>query len=314
MRHFRKLCLTLAITSALPAFAELNQDNYTSQNLLANEAGGDDIKPFSVELSTEVMGKADFDNKRCRIPLNDLQFSMTELDLSAGFYYDPCYKEGLLATASYTYTRIIWQNPFFERSYFNTVGLAIAGFTERAENWVWKGLIRLNADVDCFDASNNLYWDILLAGRYAYSEGFGLNMGFIALTGMKIDRLYPILGFDWKINDRWALNIIYPTNISLVYTWDQQWSMEVATRSFDERHRVCKGRTPDWNHGLIEYRATGAEFGINFKSCDGNWLGNIHAGEIIGGRLKVAQKNYTDKKRYNFKNAPYVGGEIAGRF
>ena len=316
MRIFGKICKTLAIlilSSALPAVAELNQDNYTSQNLLAKE-GGDEIKPFSVELSTEIMGKADFDNRRCRIPLNNLQFSMTELDLSAGFYYDECNKEGLLATASYTYTRIIWQNPYFDRNYFNSVGLAIAGFTERADNWVWKGLIRLNADIDCFDASNNLYWDILLAGRYAYSENFGLNMGFIALTGMKIDRLYPILGIDWKINDKWTLNLIYPTNIALIYSWNEEWSFEVATRSFDERHRVCKGKDFQWNKGLIEYRATGAEFGVNYKSCDGAWVGNFHVGEILGGRLKVATKNYNHRKRYNFKNAPYVGGEIAGRF
>lgn len=316
MRTFEKLChalTVLTLSATLPAIAELNQDNYTSQNLLTKENDGEP-KPFSVELSTEVMGKSKFDNKRCRLNLDDLQFSMTELDLSAGFYYDPCYREGLLATASYTYTRTIWKNPYFDQSYFNTVGLAIAGFTERAEDWVWKGLIRLNADVDYFDASNNLYWDILLAGRYTYSENFGLNMGFIALTGMKIDRLYPILGFDWKINDRWVLNLIYPTNISLIYLWNDEWSLEVATRSFDERHRVGKGKDPMWNKGLIEYRATGAEFGINYKSCDGAWVGNLHVGEIIGGRLKVATKSYNDRKRYNFKNAPYVGGEIAGRF
>lgn len=316
VRIFGNICKTIAIltlSSALPAIAELNQDNYTSQNLLTKE-GEEAIKPFSVELSTEVMGKADFDNKRCRLPLNDLQFSMSELDLSAGFYYDACNKEGLLATASYTYTRIIWQNPYFDQSYFNTVGLAIAGFTERADDWVWKGLIRLNADVDHFDASENFYWDILLGGRYAYTEDFGLSMGFIALTGMKIDRLYPILGFDWKINERWKLNLVYPINISLIYTWDEQWSFELATRSFDERHRVGKGKSSMWNQGLIEYRATGGEFGINFKSCDGNWVANLHAGEIVGGRLKVATKGYNDKKRYNFKNAPYVGGEIAGRF
>lgn len=314
MRAFGKLFLTLAISSALPLFAELNQDNYTSQNLLTKGDDGDDIKPFSVELSTEVMGKADFDNKRCRLNLNDLQFSMTELDLSAGFYYDACNKEGLLATASYTYTRIIWQNPYFDQSYFNTVSLAVAGFTERAENWVWKGQVRLNADVDYFDASQNLYWDVVLGGRYAYYENFGLNMGFIALTGMKIDRIYPILGIDWKINDTWTLNLIYPLNISLVYTFDQQWSFELTSRSFDERHRVGKGKVQKWNRGLIEYRAAGAEFGVNFKSCDGYWLANLHVGEIIGGRLKVATRSYNNKKRYNFKNAPYVGGEIAGRF
>jgi hypothetical protein len=315
----RKICTALSLFTlgmTLPAFAELNQDNYTSENLLAKSALHEEGEgsPFSIDLSFEGTGKSKFEHDRCKIPLNDVEFDIAELDASMVFHYNECYKEGLLATVAYTYTRIKWDNPYFSQNHFDTVSLAIGGFTERAENWLWKGEVRLNADVDYFDISDNLFWNIVLAGRYAYTENIGLNIGFIAFTGMKIDRFYPIIGFDWKINESWRLDLVYPTNIALTYSLSEQWSFDVAGRAFDERHRVGKSKLHEWNKGLIEYRAGGIEIGVNYKTCNGNWLANVHVGEILGGRVRVATKGHHNLKRYTFKNAPYVGGEIAGRF
>lgn len=239
---------------------------------------------------------------------------MAEIDGSAVFYYNPCCKEGLLATLAYTYTTIDWKNPFYRQQHFDTVSLAIGGFTERACDWVWKGEVRLNADVDYFDISDNLFWNLVLAGRYAYTEDVGLYIGFIAFTGMKIDRIYPILGFDWKINDRWKLNLVYPTNIGIVYKYTPQWSFSISSRSFDERHRVGDVKKEHWRKGLIEYRATGVEAGITFTTCDEKWLANFHVGEILGGRVRVAKRHHNDIKNFRFKTAPYLGGEVAGRF
>lgn len=314
----KKICNTIslfALLAALPAAAELNNDNYTSEMLLAKSSLQQEGQtPFSFDLSVEWTGKADFERKRCRPDLNNVEFGMAELDVSAVFYYNPHCREGLLATAAYTYTRIKWANPYFKQDNFNTVSFAIGGFTERAENWLWKGEVRLNADVNYFRFSENLFWNIVLAGRYAYSECLGFNMGFIAFTGMQIDRLYPILGFDWKINESWQLNLIYPTNISLIYRWNENWSFDLAGRAFDERHRVGRGQTDEWNRGLIEYRSAGIECGANYNTCDGNWLANIHIGEILGGRVRVAKRHHNEIKRFTFKTAAYIGGEIAGKF
>lgn len=304
------------ITLSFPLLAELNDDNYTAEDLLATSSldNDSDQSPFSIDISFEGTGKSKFEHKKCKKHLDDVQFAIAEIDGSAVFYYNPCCKEGLLATLAYSYTNINWKNPYFNQQHFDTVSLALGGFTERARDWVWKGEIRLNADVDYFDISDNLYWNILLAGRYAYTECLGLNIGFIVFTGMKIDRIYPIIGIDWKINDRWKLNLVYPTNIGVIYTYDKQWSFSLSSRSFDERHRVGDAKRRRWEKGLIEYRATGVEAGVNFTTCDEKWLANLHVGEILGGRIKVSKRHHNDSKRYKFKSAPYIGGEVAGRF
>lgn len=304
------------VAFSMPLFAELNDDNYTAEDLLAMSSlnSEEDQNPFSIDISFEGTGRSNFKHEKCKRHLKDLQFAIAEIDGSAVFYYNPCYKEGLLATLAYSHTNINWKNPYFKQQQFDTMSLAIGGFTERAGNWLWKGEVRLNADIDYFDIQNNLYWNIVLAGRYAYTECFGINMGFIVFTGMKIDRIYPILGIDWKINDRWKLNLVYPTNIGVIYTYNPQWSFSLSSRSFDERHRVGDAKRKVWEKGLIEYRATGVEAGINFTTCDEKWLANLHVGEILGGRLKIWKRHHNDSKRYKFKTAPYVGGEIAGRF
>lgn len=304
------------ITLSFPLIAELNDDNYTAEDLLATSSldGEEDQSPFSIDISFEGTGKSKFKHEKCKRHLNDVQFSIAEIDGGAVFYYNPCCKEGLLATLAYSHTRIHWKNPYFNQQNFDTVSLALGGFTERACNWVWKGEVRLNADVDYFKASENLYWNIVLAGRFAYMECLGLNMGFIVFTGMKIDRIYPIIGIDWKINDQWKINLIYPTNIGIFYNYNKQWSFSLSSRSFDERHRVGDVKKRRWERGLIEYRATGVEAGVNFITCNEKWLANFHVGEILGGRVKVSKHHHNNIKRYKFKTAPYIGGEIAGRF
>lgn len=310
----KRLCFLLAF--AFPLTAELNDDNYTAEQLLANSSleGTEDQSPFSVDISFEGTGKSKFKHERCKLPLDHVQFAIGEIDASAVFYYNPQCKEGLLATLAYSATQIEWKNPYFKQKHFDTVSIALGGFTERACDWVWKGQVRLNADVDYFKASENLYWNILLAGRYAYTECLGLNVGFIVFTGMKIDRIYPIIGLDWTINDSWKLNLVYPTNIGLIYTFNKQWAFSISSRSFDERHRVGDAKLKKWDRGLIEYRATGVEAGVTYTTCNEKWLANFHVGEILGGRLRVFKRHHNDMKKYRFKTAPYIGGEVAGRF
>lgn len=313
---FRSILSLSALTFAYPLLAELNVDDYTTERLLVNEIkekDGDQC-PFSISVDFNGTGKAKFEHKRCRRDLDDVQFAIASVDASAVFYYNPQCKEGLLATTSYTYTRIKWENPFFEQDKFDTVSFGIAGFTERAEKWLWQAAVILNADVDYFKASENLFWNLILSGRYTYSECVGIEFGFIAFTGMKIDRIWPIIGFDWQINEKWKLNLVYPLNIALVYAWNDEWSLAIAERNFDERHRVGKSKRKAWDRGLLEYRASGVEGSIRYKSCNGRWQAELHAGEIVGGRVKVSNRQHKRIHRFNFKTAPYVGGEVAAKF
>lgn len=298
-----------------PAFSQLNDDDYTAQELLVQPNKPERYEgPLSISIRGEATGKADFKHEKCKEDLKNIQFTNVVGDASLIFYYNRCCDEGLLATASYAYTRIKWKNPYFIQDDFNTVSVALGGFSKRFDNWVWQGGVTTNADIDYFKWSENLTFNIILAGRYAYTECFGFDVGFIALTGMKVDRLYPVFGFDWRINESWKINAIFPLKMSIVYYFTPEFSFDVEARAFEERHRVGEAKLAKYNRGIIEYRAAGVEAALNYKSCNERWIANAHIGELIGGKVRVSNRHHKHTKRRRFESAPYIGGEIAGRF
>lgn len=310
MKYWISYCLIfLAYINLVQA--QLNNDDYASQDILMQNQEQDG-KPFAVSTTFDFTGPAKFKHEHCKEHLDDVKFGIVEVDVSSVIYYDPCHQEALTATIGYTYTNIDWKNPFFRQHDFNTVSIAIGGFSKRDPCWRWAGQVQVNADINGFHLWDYITVDMILAGRYTWNECVGLHIGFIALTGMKIDHIYPIIGFDWRINEHWKLNAVYPLNISLLYIMNEQWSVGIAQRNFEVRHRVDHD-----NHlkrGLIQYQATGIEAGIYYLSCDQAIEANLHVGEILGGKVKVANEHHKHSKRFRFKTAPYFGGDLAYRF
>lgn len=310
---FYSCALALLISSQ--SYAELNESDYASQVALIgkNQQQPQECEgPFAVSFNVDATGKADFDNDHCQERLDDVRFTKAQGAASVVFYYKKECKEALVATAYYTYTQIKWKNPFFKQNDFDTVSLAIAGTTGRLCRWTWDASVTVNADIRHFKWRDYLTFDLLLGGRYAYSENFGVHFGFIALTGMKIDHVYPILGIDWTINSQWQLNLIYPYNLALIYNFTPNWSFDIAGRTWDERHRV--GPHNHDSRGLVEYLASGIEIGANFHTCDKALKANVHVGELLGGRVKTSNRFHKHIHRFKFKNAPYVGGQLDWRF
>lgn len=307
--------LTLGILGVgSPIYSQLNDDDYAAQMILVQQAEQPESSqtPFSVSAKFDIVGDAKFEHERCKRHLHNIQFAVAQANASMIFHYTECYKEGLLITGGYQYTRIKWDNPFFSQDNFNTVSIGLGGFSERIPDWSLQGQVQVNADLDDFELSSYLSYNVVLAGRYAYNECVGIHLGLIILTGMKIDRVYPIIGFDWQINEQWKLNMVYPLNIALIYAWDHEWSFGIAGRAFEERHR--EGDQGKFKRGLVEYRAAGVEAGVYFKSCNSSLQANLHVGESLGGKVKVSDQHHKHSHRYRFGAAPYVGGDIAYRF
>jgi hypothetical protein len=147
---------------------------------------------------------------------------------------------------------------------------------------------------------------MLLWGRYNY-RNVGVNLGFLALTGMKIDRVYPVIGVDWKWGQKWAINLVFPTNVSIVYSINKSWAAKLAGRLFYERHRLKHNEILD--KGLIVYTTAGAEVGIDYTP-NAKLLANIHVGYNMGGRFKKANMHYHNKRDFTIEGAPYAGCEL----
>lgn len=292
-------------------YGQLNVEEYSGQEILS-QGGEPECGPFSIGSFADWTGKADFEHKKCKRRLSTVEFGEAEIDANMVFYYDRCNKEGLVATASYNFNEIKWKNPYFNQHQFNTASVAISGFTERACHWNWAAQVKINFDLNHFKFADYINFDLLLSGRYAYNDCLGLHIGILALTGYRIDRIYPILGFDLQVSENVKLNMVYPLNVSLAYSLTPQWTLLVAGRAFDTRHRV--GPDEPVSRGLVEYRAAGVEAQIAYVSENKKIEGDIHAGEILGGTVKASDRSHHHIKRYPFKTAPYVGGHLAIKF
>lgn len=265
--------------------------------------------PFSASASYDATGKSKV--TKHRYDDEHVAFDLANVTGSFIFYYDKKHREGALVSLGYTYARLDWtHNPFFKEKDFQTLNVSIGGFTYRACDWFWKGLFTANINTKEWGCDFSNY-DLSLWGRYTYSEAIGLHAGLIVQTGMKMDRVYPIFGFDWTINDDWKWKMVFPVDMALVYSFAKNWSADLAIRLFDYRNRVdSRGSLP---YAVFRYQSGGAEFGVTYDD-DSFISANIHAGVIVGGHLRVANRHNQHSKRFHVGSAPYAGGSVAVKF
>jgi hypothetical protein len=128
---------------------------------------------------------------------------------------------------------------------------------------------------------------------------------------MKIDRVYPILGVDYRYNDHWKFNAVFPINLSIVYEFNPRWSVALASRIIDVRHRVNKHS--HLREGLWAYRTGGIELAANYEYQSRLYF-NVHIGSTVGGRFKIADRHNHHGRRFRVDPSGYVGAQCDFRF
>ncbi len=306
MRHILCYATTWILISTALYGADTIGDIYGSQQLVQP----DKLQPFQIKGAYDYIGRSNFSESdfKCQ----DIRFGQGGAEGRWVCRYNAHCDEGLSLTVGYTNTYLGWkENPFFDQEHFNTLSFAVGGFSQRVPCWLWQGQVTMNISTDDMDFNHYTTWDLLLWGRYTYNCKIGIHAGFLAQTGMMLDRYYPIFGFDWQINCKWKLNVIFPVNISMEYLYDKCWTFSLAGRFFDTRYRA--GMDEVLPMAIFEYRAVGVEFAADYDYCD--WIHfNAHAGGTAGGKLKISNRHHHDGKYFRFEPAPYAGGVVTIRF
>jgi hypothetical protein len=265
--------------------------------------------PFSVSANYDAMGNAKFDHNHFK--RDKIRYAQGNITGSFIPYYDEAHQEGMLIGLGYTNVHMVWNNnPYFNQHTSQTVNLTLGGFSERLCDWDWKGTAVANINTHYFNC-DYVNYDFTLWGRYSYTEDIGLHCGFTVQTGMKMDRVYPIIGIDWTINQDWKLDLVFPIDMTLSYHLTKDWSLAIATRFFSYRNRVNKNEP--LSMAVFRYQSTGAELAIEYDN-DENIKGSLHGGMILGGHIRVANRQNEHPRRLKFKSAPYGGAAIAFRF
>lgn len=299
------------VTSILTAFSTISADvdsgDYGSEQMANLD---EKPTPFKLNFRTDFIGEAETKNGFYR--KEKLHYSESQVDISGVFYYNACHKEALAAQVAYNVTQLYWkENPLFDQRNFNNIGIAIGGVSQRLCGWTWQAYAALNMDSKNAGLNNYTTYDLLLWGKYNYRDNIGVHVGFLGWTGLKIDKILPILGFDWTFCDKWTVNAVFPLNISVVYAYSDTLSVTAAGRFFWNRHRIEKHAL--LSQGVWEYRNSGIELGANYAYRNLASL-NVHAGYAFGGNVKLSNRNHKHTRKFEFDGSPYVGGELAIHF
>jgi len=287
--------------------AIIENQNVSKENMQTEENAKQGI--FNVSAKGDWIQKAKIDKRG--FPHNHLKFWQANAEATAIVYYNPQCKEGLALGVGYDHVYFNWnENFYFCQKKFDALTFALSAFSMRVCDWLWQAQISMNCDTRHWNFSEYTNYDLFLWGRYEFCNDVNFHAGFYAQTGMKIDHIYPVLGFDWKINEQWKLNLVYPFNMSLVYTYTDTLSAALAVRLFNVRYRV--GKHEPLREGLFQYRNAGLEFVVNYDNK--KYSANVHAGYTWGGQFVISDKNNKHKRHFNLDAAPYVGGEIAVKF
>lgn len=285
-------------------YADLESGIFGSVEMTQPEKKG--RHPFDLSFSYDKVTSSKFSKKRFK---HDSQsYSETEAEVGAVFYYNPCYEEGAKVTLGYLYTDFQWKhNPFFRRNHFNYASVALGFATKRVTNWLWQASVAMNQDTDHLNVGKYANYDILLWGRYNWSRCVGYHVGFLAFTGMNINKVWPVIGFDYEFSRKWKLNGVYPMNISLVYRLNQNFSAALAGRAFYNRYRV--GAHERVREAIFEYLNSGAEFALNYE-CSSRIKLNAHAGRTFGGEIRISNKYHHHVRHLDIDSAFYFGGSL----
>lgn len=186
----------------------------------------------------------------CQTGLDGTKVTFGEAHIGLTYHYlcSGCCEEYLLG-GGYTYTRLQWrENPFFEQQNYNTANVDLGFWWGCICDWDFRGFARIYLDTDSPNPDQYMYFDFTLWGRLQHRENLGINVGALIFTGMKVNRGYPIFGIDWQPTDFLEINLVYPTDMSIVFHLNDSFSASVGGRLIYSRHRVQEqDRFDDFN-------------------------------------------------------------------
>lgn len=252
-----------------------------------------------------------------RSKLKNCEFEDEKVGFSEGqtqLYYNTfCSQhECLIFGLGYSYTHLNWDREGkFDQATFNNLVLSLGSYTTRIPDWLWQGGMSAEIDTRQWSFSNYTLYYFLLWGRYEYRENIGLHIGTIFRTGLRQNKILPIIGFDWTFCQKWKLSIIYPLDISLNYSINDCWSLSVAGRIWNSRHRLDKH--DDCPKSIMEYRNRGIEGAVNYHYTK-SLTANLHVGCTRGGDVKWTNSNNRHARTFRFESAVYAGGSFEVRF
>ncbi len=271
----------------------------------------DPDRHWHTEASYRWIAEADFEKHH----FHHLNYS----DADAGLYYTQNFDDenSLTYELGYDYLRLNWdRNPRFHQKNFNYLIGSLGYVSTTIDRWRWIINTGFSVDAERLDFGPSGVYHGMLWGRFHFIDTMGIHVGVLGWYGVKNGRGFPIFGFDWKFNDKWSGNAIFPVDYSLAYSFDESWSLETSYASFGGPYKYPR-RAHEGVHGFRDpiffVYSNGVDLVLKYK-FEHLLRASIGGGWDFGGWVYIKNHKSHHGKYYHFKSAPYVQGSLALTF
>jgi len=217
----------------------------------------------------------------------------------------------------YDYMHLGWdKNPRFGQENFQYATASLGYVSTALEKWRW--IINAGATVEAnhLDFGRTGVYHTMLWGRYAFNQCCGWHVGLLGWYGVMNGYAMPIFGFDWKMNQYWTANVIYPLDFSLNFAFNDHWSLEAAFSGFGGPYRYPR-RANEGRGGfhdpIFEVYSKGADLNLLYK-YDHFLRVALGGGWNFGGWIFIKDHHNHKGKYFKYNSAPYAQGTVAFTF
>ncbi len=236
-------------------------------------------------------------------------------DVDTALYYTQFFNDenSLTYELGYDLLRFNWKkNPRFSASNYNYLVASLGYVSTMLDRWRWIVNAGFSVDAAHLNFAKTAVGHAMLWGRYHVADCCGVHVGMLGWYGVLNGRGLPILGFDWKFNDHWSANAIFPVDYSLNYAFDENWSLEAAYSSFGGPYQYPR-RGHEGKNGfhdpIFSVHSNGAELMLKYK-FEHLFRVSLGAGWDFGGWIYIKDAHNHHGKYYHYNSAPYAQGNV----
>lgn len=199
-------------------------------------------------------------------------------------------------------------NPKFHKSRYQYLQLAINFYTIAVEKWRWIIRSDYNLDLDHFDKPDKYgLFSTLLWGAHEISPKWHYHIGGLGYVGMEGQVVYPLIGIDYTLNEKWFFQVLFPINYSVEYSFNKNWKLSLKAHPIKERFRT--GAQEPQPRSVFCYSTIGAEFNLQYARFL-RLEAEIYAGYNFGGSFYIKNRNGHHAIYTDVKGAPYAGASL----
>lgn len=236
-------------------------------------------------------------------------------DADLGLYYSQFLDEenSLTWELGYDFLRFDWhKNPrFSDRNFHYLIG-SLGYVSTALDRWRWIVNVGFSVDAVHLDMSQSGVGQGMLWGRYNFGSNAGVHVGVLGWYGVLNGHAWPIFGFDWKFDEAWSANAIFPCDYSLNYAFNENWALEAAYANFGGPYRYPR-RAHDGKNGhhdpIFMIYSNGVDLSLKYK-FEHILRASVGAGWNFGGWIQIRDQNNRHGKYYHYESAPYAQASV----